>query len=86
MQVRVPGLPPHQPRNPCRRLQAALTREEARRRQRSLDALGVPPFQAVLASAGCAPLVRAPTATLQLNIGLYCNQACRHCHVESSPK
>ena len=23
---------------------------------------------------------------LQLNIGLYCNQACNHCHVESSPK
>jgi len=22
---------------------------------------------------------------LQLNIGLYCNQACAHCHVESSP-
>jgi radical SAM/Cys-rich protein len=22
---------------------------------------------------------------LQLNVGLYCNQACRHCHVESSP-
>ena len=24
--------------------------------------------------------------TLQMNIGLYCNQACSHCHVESSPK
>ena len=23
---------------------------------------------------------------LQMNIGLYCNQACNHCHVESSPK
>jgi sulfatase maturation enzyme AslB (radical SAM superfamily) len=23
---------------------------------------------------------------IQLNIGLYCNQACNHCHVESSPK
>lgn len=22
----------------------------------------------------------------QLNIGLYCNQACSHCHVESSPR
>lgn len=32
------------------------------------------------------PLVRKPTAIFQLNIGLYCNQACRHCHVESSPK
>ncbi len=32
-----------------RRGQAALTREERRRRQRSLDAIGVPSFQAVLA-------------------------------------
>jgi hypothetical protein len=23
---------------------------------------------------------------LQVNIGIYCNQACSHCHVESSPK
>lgn len=27
---------------------------------------------------------KAPTV-LQINIGLYCNQACGHCHVESSP-
>ena len=35
---------------------------------------------------GVSALVRKPAATLQLNIGLYCNQACTHCHVESSPK
>jgi hypothetical protein len=35
---------------------------------------------------GVSPLVRSPTKILQLNIGLYCNQACTHCHVESSPK
>ena len=29
---------------------------------------------------------RSPTEILQLNVGLYCNQACNHCHVESSPK
>ena len=38
--------------------QAALTREEQRRRQRSLDALGVPAFQEVLqvrlAAGACA--------------------------------
>ena len=34
---------------------------------------------------GLAPLQRGPATTLQLNIGLYCNQACSHCHVESSP-
>lgn len=26
-----------------------------------------------------------PSTILQVNIGLYCNQACAHCHVESSP-
>ena len=31
-------------------------------------------------------LRRRRTRTLQVNIGLYCNQACSHCHVESSPK
>ena len=29
---------------------------------------------------------RQQAEILQLNIGLYCNQACSHCHVESSPK
>ena len=36
--------------------------------------------------AGVSPLVRSQATILQLNIGLYCNQACTHCHVESSPK
>ena len=31
------------------------------------------------------PLRRDSATTLQLNVGLYCNQACSHCHVESSP-
>ena len=30
-------------------------------------------------------LKRKPATILQINIGLYCNQACGHCHVESSP-
>ncbi|VEU36265.1 unnamed protein product [Pseudo-nitzschia multistriata] len=30
-------------------------------------------------------LQRKPPTILQINIGLYCNQACGHCHVESSP-
>jgi len=30
-------------------------------------------------------LKRKQPKVLQLNIGLYCNQACNHCHVESSP-
>jgi len=30
-------------------------------------------------------LNRSSAKVLQINIGLYCNQACGHCHVESSP-
>ncbi|TWT99728.1 molybdenum cofactor biosynthesis protein A [Botrimarina colliarenosi] len=29
---------------------------------------------------------RAEITTLQVNVGLACNLACRHCHVDSSPK
>ncbi len=30
-------------------------------------------------------LVRAETHTLQVNMGLLCNQTCRHCHLEAGP-
>lgn len=30
-------------------------------------------------------LTREPTATLQVNVGLLCNQACKHCHLEAGP-
>ncbi|MCZ7599089.1 MAG: arsenosugar biosynthesis radical SAM protein ArsS [Gammaproteobacteria bacterium] len=33
-----------------------------------------------------APLVRAPLATVQVNLGRLCNQACNHCHVDAGPK
>ena len=86
--------------------QAALTREEAAARRRSLVKLGLPPFAEAIARAAAAaagsprprsspapspsspppsPLVRSRADTLQLNVGLFCNQACAHCHVESSP-
>ncbi|CAI7895473.1 unnamed protein product [Closterium sp. NIES-54] len=31
------------------------------------------------------PFTRRVVETVQVNIGLYCNQACQHCHVDSSP-
>ena len=34
---------------------------------------------------GVSAMLRGQAKILQLNIGLYCNQACSHCHVESSP-
>lgn len=33
-----------------------------------------------------AVISRKDPTVFQLNIGLYCNQACSHCHVESSPQ
>ena len=65
--------------------QAALTREERARRRRALDGLDVPHFDEFVVRNGADALVRKPTTILQVNIGLYCNQACSHCHVESSP-
>lgn len=65
--------------------QAALTREERARRRRALSGLDVPSFDQFVVREGARPLVREPTTILQVNIGLYCNQACSHCHVESSP-
>jgi radical SAM/Cys-rich protein len=43
-------------------------------------------FDKHLEAQGLAPLRRARVTTLQLNIGLRCNLACHHCHVESGPK
>ena len=66
--------------------QKALTKEERLQRQRALDDLGVPQFHDFLKATNVSELIRKPTQSLQLNIGIYCNQACSHCHVESSPK
>ena len=70
--------------------QKRLSLEERRMRRRALDSLGVPEFEPFLRSQGMlqqdAALSRDKVTMLQLNVGLYCNQACTHCHVESSPK
>jgi len=44
------------------------------------------PFDARLRVEGLDELRRAHATTLQVNIGLRCNLACHHCHVESGPK
>ncbi len=43
------------------------------------------PFAARLAASGTPSLRRDRVTTLQVNIGLRCNLACHHCHVESGP-
>ena len=68
--------------------QKRLTLEERKKRRRALDDMGVPAFHEFLEQQqpNAIKLTRLEPKILQLNIGLYCNQACNHCHVESSPK
>jgi len=47
--------------------------------------MAVAPFSNTLKLKG-VELVRAVTHTLQINVGLLCNQACRHCHLEAGPE
>lgn len=42
------------------------------------------PFRTTLIEQGLS-LVRDRTTILQINVGLLCNQACRHCHLEAGP-
>lgn len=42
------------------------------------------PFGQTLAKQALK-LERGKTTTLQINVGLLCNQACRHCHLEAGP-
>ena len=43
-------------------------------------------FEDRLAQAGLPRLRRSATRTLQVNVGLRCDLACHHCHVEAGPK
>lgn len=43
-----------------------------------------PPFAATLARRGLS-LKRLETTTLQVNVGLLCNQVCKHCHLDAGP-
>lgn len=71
--------------------QEGMSKEERTQRRRALDKLGVEPFAKFLrkemGTVDDKPFVlkRKTPTILQINIGLYCNQACGHCHVESSP-
>jgi radical SAM/Cys-rich protein len=43
-------------------------------------------FDATLASHGIHALTRKSPATIQVNVGKLCNQACHHCHVDAGPR
>jgi radical SAM/Cys-rich protein len=44
----------------------------------------IDPFHLMLSSHGLK-LRRGQTRTLQINVGLLCNQNCRHCHLDAGP-
>lgn len=47
-------------------------------------AMVVDPFRLTLSNHGLT-MDRGETNTLQINVGLLCNQACRHCHLNAGP-
>jgi radical SAM/Cys-rich protein len=44
------------------------------------------PFQSRMAQAGLAPLTATGVQVFQINVGKFCNQTCRHCHVDAGPE
>lgn len=44
------------------------------------------PFAVRTAASGFPQLQPAALTTFQINLGRWCNQACRHCHVDASPQ
>lgn len=50
----------------------------------AIDTTDITPFQQTLDRHGIT-LLKDKTTTLQINIGLRCNQTCRHCHLDASP-
>ncbi len=45
----------------------------------------IDPFAVTLQRHGL-DLKRGQTSTLQINVGLLCNQVCRHCHLDAGPR
>jgi len=45
-----------------------------------------PPFEDKLAAAGLHPLHATGITVFQINVGKFCNQSCRHCHVDAGPE
>jgi radical SAM/Cys-rich protein len=67
----------------ARRNELASSREQLRR-------LGAPaawaPFASRIAQAGLSPLKATGIQVFQINVGKFCNQTCRHCHVDAGPE
>ena len=44
------------------------------------------PFEETLATVGIQPLHATGITVFQINVGKFCNQTCRHCHVDAGPE
>ncbi|HEX4598027.1 MAG TPA: arsenosugar biosynthesis radical SAM (seleno)protein ArsS [Burkholderiaceae bacterium] len=53
---------------------------------RKLAASSCAPFHARMSSAGLTPLTATGIQVFQINVGKFCNQTCRHCHVDAGPE
>lgn len=64
-----------------------MAKEERLKRNKALHNLGLPSFSYYIKKDHDIQetLKKKECKILQINIGLFCNQACSHCHVESSP-
>ncbi len=49
-----------------------------------MNKVPIPSFSDMLASHGLE-LTRTEPSTLQINVGLLCNQTCKHCHLDAGP-
>src|SRR3979409_1078184 len=45
-----------------------------------------PPFETQLDHIGLLPLRATGITVFQINVGKFCNQTCRHCHVDAGPE
>lgn len=45
-----------------------------------------PRFEERVAAAGLVPLTASGIEIFQINVGKFCNQTCRHCHVDAGPE
>ena len=61
------------------------TVQERKEKIAELNGLTFPNFKSKVIKSG-QRLSRESCLVVQANIGLYCNQACTHCHVDSSPR
>ncbi len=62
-----------------------MTHSRSRTRNGACGQARDAPFEQALAGRGLAPIEAGRPEVLQINVGMLCNQVCRHCHVQAGP-